>query len=271
MKPLHDEIAAATDKTDHNRDWEAVPSSSSSAKRSVPSSEMVIHEVRSGETLSGLAVKYLGSSARYPEILEANRDRVKSPKDLRAGMKIRIPPRTADRGIAVRDRAALEPISRAKPESRQPRGAVDASANVPTARRDDVPVRGITSSPLDDEFPMEPDEQAFGESRGATLSSGIEVFGENENTGSAATSSPAPSVSEGDAKNSSRLFQAARRNPFLPGNEPANPTAAPEREVSETARGPFPEPAAKPSPPPALASTAKHDSSATAPTCATSR
>jgi len=50
-----------------------------------------IHEVRSGETLSGLAARYLGSSRRYNDIWALNRDILNSPDDLRVGMRIRIP------------------------------------------------------------------------------------------------------------------------------------------------------------------------------------
>ena len=49
------------------------------------------HIVRDGETLSGIATRYLGNSHRFEEIYEANRDQMRSPHDVRAGMKIRIP------------------------------------------------------------------------------------------------------------------------------------------------------------------------------------
>ncbi len=49
------------------------------------------HVVRSGDMLSTISKKYLGSSARYHEIYEANRDLLKSPHDLQVGMKLKIP------------------------------------------------------------------------------------------------------------------------------------------------------------------------------------
>lgn len=52
-----------------------------------------VHEVVSGETLSGLASKYLGTHRRYHELFEANRDILKSPDALRVGMKLKIPQR----------------------------------------------------------------------------------------------------------------------------------------------------------------------------------
>ncbi len=49
--------------------------------------------VESGDTLSGLAERFLGSTARYMEIYEMNRDRLRSPHDLRTGRAIRVPSR----------------------------------------------------------------------------------------------------------------------------------------------------------------------------------
>ncbi len=52
---------------------------------------MQIHEVASGETLSGIASKYLGTHRRFQELFEANRDVLKSPDAIRVGMKLKIP------------------------------------------------------------------------------------------------------------------------------------------------------------------------------------
>ncbi len=49
------------------------------------------HRVRSGETLSSLARRYLGSSDRYREIYLANRDVLATPDRLTAGMELKIP------------------------------------------------------------------------------------------------------------------------------------------------------------------------------------
>ncbi|MDZ4685644.1 MAG: LysM peptidoglycan-binding domain-containing protein, partial [Planctomycetaceae bacterium] len=49
------------------------------------------HVVRNGDTLSSIAQQYLGSTARYQDVYEANRDRLKTPNDLRIGQEIRIP------------------------------------------------------------------------------------------------------------------------------------------------------------------------------------
>lgn len=50
-----------------------------------------IHVVRPGETLSEIALRYLGSVTRYREIFEANRDVLSDPDHIREGMTLRIP------------------------------------------------------------------------------------------------------------------------------------------------------------------------------------
>ncbi len=50
------------------------------------------HVVESGDTLTGLASRYLGSITRFGEIYDLNRDRLSGPNDLRLGMRLRIPP-----------------------------------------------------------------------------------------------------------------------------------------------------------------------------------
>ena len=60
-----------------------------------------IHEVIAGETLSGIASKYLGTHRRYQELFEANRDLLKSPNAIRVGMKLKIPPPAVDSGVPV--------------------------------------------------------------------------------------------------------------------------------------------------------------------------
>jgi len=59
------------------------------------------HVVEPGDTLTSLAVEYLGNSSRYPEIYRLNRNVLNDPNNLPAGVRIRIPrkkpPRRADR------------------------------------------------------------------------------------------------------------------------------------------------------------------------------
>lgn len=56
-----------------------------------PSAAVRRHVVAQGETLYKIAQRYYGSGARWPEILEANRDVLKNENSVRAGMELRIP------------------------------------------------------------------------------------------------------------------------------------------------------------------------------------
>ncbi|MBN1818729.1 MAG: LysM peptidoglycan-binding domain-containing protein [Sedimentisphaerales bacterium] len=49
------------------------------------------HLVQPGETLSGIAMKYYGSSEKWKTIIDANRDKLSSPDQLRLGMRLTIP------------------------------------------------------------------------------------------------------------------------------------------------------------------------------------
>ncbi|MFK7817630.1 MAG: LysM peptidoglycan-binding domain-containing protein [Planctomycetaceae bacterium] len=49
------------------------------------------YRVRQGDTLSDIASRFLGSSARYMEIYELNKDRLRTPHDLRVGRRILVP------------------------------------------------------------------------------------------------------------------------------------------------------------------------------------
>lgn len=89
----HDAIPA------HNSAWEPTGPAGTPAKKSGetprPNSTATgpgrTHVIQPGDTLSGLASRYLGSSARYREIYEANRNVLKSPDDVREGMTLVIP------------------------------------------------------------------------------------------------------------------------------------------------------------------------------------
>ncbi|HUG90384.1 MAG TPA: LysM peptidoglycan-binding domain-containing protein [Planctomycetaceae bacterium] len=102
--PAHNQAWRAPDKPNGpqpNRN-EQSPAAAASADG------IVLHRVVQGDTLSGLAARYLGSSARFLEIYEANRNVLRSPNDLRVGMTLRIPtvrqstPRPGDAARTVR-------------------------------------------------------------------------------------------------------------------------------------------------------------------------
>ena len=49
------------------------------------------YEIKSGDTLSGIAKEFYGDFNQYPKIFEANRDVIEDPDKIYPGQKIRIP------------------------------------------------------------------------------------------------------------------------------------------------------------------------------------
>lgn len=85
-----------------------------------------VHVVQSGDTLTGIAAKYLGSIARYGEIYELNRDRLSGPNALRVGMELRIPAAESE----GKSKAADDAVASSAPVGEP---AADASAAMPDA------------------------------------------------------------------------------------------------------------------------------------------
>ncbi|WP_417378630.1 LysM peptidoglycan-binding domain-containing protein [Gimesia sp.] len=81
-------------KPEHNNAWEVNPSQQRQepARPAQPAAPSIrIHTVKAGETLSEISIRYLGTSRKYREIFNLNRDQLRSPNDIREGMKLRIP------------------------------------------------------------------------------------------------------------------------------------------------------------------------------------
>lgn len=53
--------------------------------------ETEYYTIESGDTLWGIAAKFLGNGSKYPEIFEANREVIEDPDKIFVGQKIRIP------------------------------------------------------------------------------------------------------------------------------------------------------------------------------------
>jgi nucleoid-associated protein YgaU len=49
------------------------------------------HVIVTGDTLSGISVKYYGTASRWPDILAANRDTIRDERTLALGRILRIP------------------------------------------------------------------------------------------------------------------------------------------------------------------------------------
>lgn len=72
-----------------------VPPEEPGSAAALPEPELKTHRVKAGDTLTGIAGRYLGSTTRYLEVYEANRGVLKSPDDLRIGLELVIPPKEA--------------------------------------------------------------------------------------------------------------------------------------------------------------------------------
>lgn len=73
----------------------AVPAQSASLRQEDSNRDRFrFYQVQKGETLSALAAHFLGSSAAFQKIFDANRDVLDDPDDVWAGMTLRIPAET---------------------------------------------------------------------------------------------------------------------------------------------------------------------------------
>jgi LysM repeat protein len=133
----------------HNADWEPRGPSGPTGKkggetRGNPSGSLTgtgrTHVIKSGDTLSGLAARYLGSSARFQEIYDANRDQLRSANDVREGMTLKIP----DAGKPRAGQTATETAESARP-------APSASKSKPVTKGRPASFQEIESDANDDE------------------------------------------------------------------------------------------------------------------------
>ncbi|WP_437230008.1 LysM peptidoglycan-binding domain-containing protein [Planctomicrobium sp. SH661] len=90
-----------------------------STRQSSPESES--YRVKPGDTLSGIASRCLGSSARYQELFEANQDVLSSPNDLKIGMELKIPPLNGNK-VPASDLAAKSKTGEQEPWNGLPLG-----------------------------------------------------------------------------------------------------------------------------------------------------
>jgi nucleoid-associated protein YgaU len=73
------------------RDTSERSSMTRSASASEPHQEPGVYRVREGDTLMEIASQVLGTSKRWREILELNRDKLKDERSLKVGMELRMP------------------------------------------------------------------------------------------------------------------------------------------------------------------------------------
>lgn len=97
------------------------------------------HEVVAGETLSSISFKYFGTHRRFQELYELNKDVLRSPNDLRLGMKLKLP--TVE-GSASTSNPQVSKSAMATPETGATTSASDkSSAANPTTSIEEAPVK----------------------------------------------------------------------------------------------------------------------------------
>ena len=65
------------------------------AKVTTPEEAVEIYEVRSGDTLTGIAKHHYGNANQWRRIYDANRDQIDDPDRIRVGWKLKIPAKPA--------------------------------------------------------------------------------------------------------------------------------------------------------------------------------
>jgi len=78
------------------------------------SAPLATYSVVSGDTLSSIARRSLGSSARWRELLKTNRDVLQDPQALRPGMVLQIPGRPLTSNMHQSESVGVETIERPK-------------------------------------------------------------------------------------------------------------------------------------------------------------
>ena len=112
--------------------------------RTTPANEKV-HVVQKGETLSSIAAKEMGSSSRFHELFDANRDQLNDANDVRVGMSLRIPSRNtakADKRDQLSKSAPpLLPGDSSHANSRELPGILADPAKQPPRSADNTPAK----------------------------------------------------------------------------------------------------------------------------------
>ena len=89
-----------------------------------------IHVVQKGETLSSIAAKELGSSNRFQDVFEANRDQLNDANDVRVGMSLRIPARRVGQSATAKAKDRSSPAAPPLLPAESSRGEADNSPAV---------------------------------------------------------------------------------------------------------------------------------------------
>lgn len=144
----------------HNQAWTPEPGTKLTPTRPTAAesprttgNRLRYHLVQKGDTLTELAMRYLGSTTRFAEIYEANRDQLRSPDDVRIGMKLTIPSAAAKAdeaspaGTTVSDAGVVKPVSTAASKTNTPPAEAVPSAEKTAKKPRFKPVSRIPFAP----------------------------------------------------------------------------------------------------------------------------
>lgn len=157
--------------------------------------------VQAGDTLANLAARHLGSRDRWLDLVEANKERLRTAKDLKPGMELRLP---ADSHAATPPRSEAAPRNEVTPAGP---GTGTSTATAPPARPSTL-VSGTsrTESPA----PGTPRPTVAGPSTPGTTASTTSVI-------------PAPRPPAASAVTSTRLPSTTNTTPATPAAPVARP------------------------------------------------
>ncbi|RLC89290.1 MAG: hypothetical protein DRI37_04140 [Chloroflexi bacterium] len=85
-----EKAAAGVEAKSARRERERQMQERAEAKRHIKAKSRV-YVVKSGDSLSKIAKEVLGDASRWPEIFEANKDKIKDPNRIHPGQELRIP------------------------------------------------------------------------------------------------------------------------------------------------------------------------------------
>ncbi len=124
------------------------------------------HRVRRGDTLTKIALHYLGDSRRYREVFEANRDQLHTPNDrLKIGTTLRVPSDTA-----TPPRAGSSVVKRKVRSNRSSQGAAGTSQTSKAPIHNVARVREKSSSMPADKTPAaSSDDESMNSDKASTI------------------------------------------------------------------------------------------------------
>ena len=118
-RTVEEESSLSASRTAKDDPVPELPANFPSPKKPLqPEPKKRIHTIVDGDTLRGLAFRYLDNESRWNEIYLANRDVLEDPMSLPIGEKLAIPPRALPSQLKHASQSRVFPASTERPASR---------------------------------------------------------------------------------------------------------------------------------------------------------